>query len=76
MYSDSFFGTHFKKFSQPNCFKMKNRKIPNDAKIKIYRKNEKMECSAFGAAKKGRKWQFLGGVPRSLNVVNSRYLHY
>ena len=34
LYSDSFFGTHFKKFSQPNCFKMKNRIIPNDAKLK------------------------------------------
>ena len=55
---------------------MKNRKIPNDAKIKIYRKNEKMECSAFGAAKKGRKWQFLGGVYALASVVKSRYLHY
>ena len=55
---------------------MKYVKIESHAKMKIYIKNHKMERSAFGAAKKDRKWQFLGGVPRSLNVVNSRYLHY
>ena len=40
--------------------------IESDAKMKIYIKNQKMLSSAFGAARKVRKWKFFGGVSRSL----------
>ena len=50
--------------------------IESHAKMKIYIKNHKMERSAFGAAKKDRKWDYFGGVYVLAYALNSRYLHY
>ena len=55
---------------------MKYVKIESHAKMKIYIKNHKMERSAFGAAKKDRKWDYFGGVNVLAYALNSRYLHY